>query len=130
MPSVDGADDDHDMVSDAKYKASTSSTFPQTRVKRIIKEDKDIMNCQNDAVFAVTVATELFLQKFAEMAYNQARKRNAKSIAYGDVASAVQMTERFRFLEDVVPPTVPLRKALKQRETLQKSEEQQHDEEE
>ncbi len=37
-------------------------SFPQSRVKSIMKLDPDVQNVSADAVYAVTVATQLFVE--------------------------------------------------------------------
>jgi len=35
----------------------TTTSFPLARVKRIMKEDKDVIQCSNESVFLVSLAT-------------------------------------------------------------------------
>jgi len=35
----------------------TTTSFPLARVKRIMKEDKDVVQCSNESVFLVALAT-------------------------------------------------------------------------
>ncbi|KAH0395774.1 hypothetical protein KCU89_g9986, partial [Aureobasidium melanogenum] len=45
-------------------------SLPLARVKKIIHADDDINNCSNNAAFAITAATELFLQYLVEQTQN------------------------------------------------------------
>jgi len=108
-------------------------------VKKIIHADDDIANCSNNAAFAITAATELFLQYLVEQTQNvvKAEKKPRRNIQYKDVgqyllpsfftsplvsdillASAVARVDNLEFLADVVPKTVSYKehKAKKQRE--------------
>jgi len=38
----------------------TTTSFPLTRVKRIMKEDKDVIQISNESVFLVSLATVIF----------------------------------------------------------------------
>jgi hypothetical protein len=44
-------------ASTGSHNATGSSQFPAARVKRIIKEDRDIVTCSADAVFLISIAT-------------------------------------------------------------------------
>ncbi|KAH0141665.1 histone-fold-containing protein, partial [Aureobasidium melanogenum] len=95
-------------------------SLPLARVKKIIHADDDINNCSNNAAFAITAATELFLQYLVEQTQNvvKAEKKPRRNIQYKDVASAVARVDNLEFLADVVPKTVSYKehKAKKQRE--------------
>ncbi|KAI4727602.1 histone-fold-containing protein [Aureobasidium sp. EXF-10728] len=95
-------------------------SLPLARVKKIIHADDDIANCSNNAAFAITAATELFLQYLVEQTQNvvKAEKKPRRNIQYKDVASAVARVDNLEFLADVVPKTVSYKehKAKKQRE--------------
>ncbi|CAD0098692.1 unnamed protein product [Aureobasidium mustum] len=92
-------------------------SLPLARVKKIIHADDDINNCSNNAAFAITAATELFLQYLVEQTQNvvKAEKKPRRNIQYKDVVARVDNLE---FLADVVPKTVNYKehKAKKQRE--------------
>ncbi|KAI4721568.1 histone-fold-containing protein [Aureobasidium sp. EXF-10727] len=94
--------------------------YTVARVKKIIHADDDIANCSNNAAFAITAATELFLQYLVEQTQNvvKAEKKPRRNIQYKDVASAVARVDNLEFLADVVPKTVSYKehKAKKQRE--------------
>ncbi|KAK9476394.1 histone-fold-containing protein [Lipomyces japonicus] len=100
-----------------KKPASTSPTtgLPLSRVKRIIKLDEDVRACSNSAAYAVTIATELFIQFICEQGSQMAKADKRKGLQYKDLANAVHRTEELEFLSDVIPRTVPLGKVLKER---------------
>ncbi|KHN97932.1 Histone-like transcription factor and archaeal histone family protein [Metarhizium album ARSEF 1941] len=84
-----------------------------SRVKKIINQDSDIAMCSNNAAFVITLAAEMFIQHLAEEANTQAKldRKPRRNIQYKDVANAVSTHDHLEFLEDVVPKTVPYRKA-------------------
>jgi DNA polymerase epsilon subunit 4 len=59
------------------------------RVKKIIHADDEIANCSNNAAFAITAATELFLQYLVEQTQNvvKTEKKPRRNIQYKDVGS-------------------------------------------
>ncbi|KAI0159153.1 histone-fold-containing protein [Pestalotiopsis sp. NC0098] len=82
--------------------------LPLSRVKKIIAQDQDVGICSNNAAFAITVATELFIQHLAAKALDQAKaeRKPRRNIQYKDIASAVHGHDNLEFLEDLVPKTV------------------------
>jgi DNA polymerase epsilon subunit 4 len=104
-----------------KDKPKEKDSFPLTRVKNIIKQDDEVQLIATDAVFVVSVATELFLEilySFIQLilvrgreSYAYTKQENRKTVAYKDVAKAVNSIIAFEFLEDTVPMTLPMRLA-------------------
>ncbi|KAF9968718.1 hypothetical protein BGZ70_009640 [Mortierella alpina] len=86
--------------------------LPVARIKRIIKEDKDVQMVSNDAVFIISLATEMFLESFTSKAFNLAKLEKRKTVSYKDLATAVSQHDSLEFLQDVVPKTMPLSAAL------------------
>ncbi|KAF9159978.1 hypothetical protein BGX21_003160 [Mortierella sp. AD011] len=99
------------------------SQLPAARVKRIIKEDKDVQMVSNDAVFLISMATELFLESFTAKAFNLAKIEKRKTVYYKDLATAVTQHDSLEFLQDVVPKTMPLSAALEKRRIAKEKEE-------
>ncbi|KAG0216495.1 hypothetical protein BGX28_000009 [Mortierella sp. GBA30] len=83
--------------------------LPAARVKRIIKEDKDVQMVSNDAVFLISVATELFLESFTTKAFNLAKLDKRKTVSYKDL--------------DVIPKTMTLSAALEKQRIAKEQEE-------
>ena len=67
------------------------------RVKKIIHADEDIANCSNNAAFAITVATEQFLQYLVEKTLNvaKAERKPRRNIQYKDVGTCMHLTIRY-----------------------------------
>ncbi|KAF9905127.1 hypothetical protein EC991_002013 [Linnemannia zychae] len=93
--------------------------LPVARVKRIIKEDKDVQMVSNDAVFLISLATELFLESFATKAFNLAKIEKRKTVSYKDLATAVTQHDSLEFLQDVVPKTMTLTAAIEKQRAAQ-----------
>ncbi|KAF9387432.1 hypothetical protein CPC16_007040 [Podila verticillata] len=104
-------------------KAKGVTQLPVARVKRIIKEDKDITMVSNDAVFLISMATELFLESFTTKAFNLAKMEKRKTIAYKDLATAVSQHDSLEFLQDVIPKTMTLKAALEKQRVAKENEE-------
>ncbi|KAF9115002.1 hypothetical protein BGX27_009221 [Mortierella sp. AM989] len=97
--------------------------LPAARVKRIIKEDRDVQMVSNDAVFLISMATELFLEGFTAKAFNLAKIEKRKTVSYKDLATAVTQHDSLEFLQDVVPKTMPLTAALEKQRIAKEKEE-------
>ncbi|KAI1321181.1 hypothetical protein EDD11_007747 [Mortierella claussenii] len=97
--------------------------LPAARIKRIIKEDKDVQMVSNDAVFVISIATELFLESFTAKAFNLAKLEKRKTVHYKDLAKAVTQHDSLEFLQDVVPKTMPLVAALEKQRVAKEMEE-------
>ncbi|GJJ79060.1 DNA polymerase epsilon subunit 4 [Entomortierella parvispora] len=110
----------------AVYRGSAKGVteLPVARIKRIIKEDKDIGLVSNDAVFLISLATEYFLESFTQKAFNLAKIEKKKSVFYKHLATAVTQHDSLEFLQDVIPKTMPLSEALERRQTAMEQEEQ------
>ncbi|KAJ2955108.1 hypothetical protein NQZ79_g8843 [Umbelopsis isabellina] len=99
-----------------KIDRTPGTTFlPIARVKRIIKEDKDVSLINAEATFCVAYATELFMEYLANEGFAKAKKEKRKTVYYKDLASVVNEVDQFEFLEDVIPQTMPLKAALERR---------------
>ncbi|KAI7904861.1 histone-fold-containing protein [Cokeromyces recurvatus] len=92
-----------------------TTMLPIARVKRVIKEDKDIALINAEATFCIAYATELFLEYLVTEAFSKAKKEKRKTIYYRDLSSSVKEIEHFEFLEDVIPPTMTLKSAIEKR---------------
>jgi histone H3/H4 len=123
-----------------------TTQLPLVRVKRIIKVDKDIQKCGNEAATLITRATvfslidrltkESFVQFFAEQVfhyhsvalmqgYHFARVEGRKTVQYKDLgmslkksneANAVARIDQLEFLSDIIPRTIRYKQALQRKE--------------
>ncbi|KAF2228104.1 hypothetical protein BDZ85DRAFT_255414 [Elsinoe ampelina] len=84
-------------------------TLPLARTKKILSADSELCNVSNNAAFAITIATEQFIQYLVEQTHNvvKAERKPRRNIQYRDVANAVARHDNLEFLTDVVPRTIP-----------------------
>ncbi|KAL7424417.1 hypothetical protein Q5752_000099 [Cryptotrichosporon argae] len=93
-------------------KASGTTLFPLSRIKRIIKADKELDMMTGEATFLVAVATEHFIKHFMEEGYTKARLEKRRIVNYKDMAAVVSRSAEFDFLRDIVPSPIPMSEAL------------------
>jgi hypothetical protein len=83
------------------------SYIPKGSVKRVIKIDKDVRMVGQDAVVAISKATELFVEAFAKSAAAKAAVRvgadSRPVVKYEDVYAARAADDNLIFLEGIVP---------------------------
>ncbi|KAJ8751424.1 hypothetical protein K2173_016630 [Erythroxylum novogranatense] len=97
----------------------TMSRFPMARIKRIIKSEDPSLQVGQDVVFLVNKATEKFLEKFCEEAYECSVRDNKKSLGYKHLSAVVSKGRRFDFLSDFVPEKLKAADALADREVVE-----------
>ncbi|WVN89978.1 uncharacterized protein L203_105208 [Cryptococcus depauperatus CBS 7841] len=89
-----------------------TTMFPTSRIKKIVKADRDIDIMSSEATFMVAIAAEYFIKHFMEEGYTKARLEKRKIVNYKDMANVVARSEEFDFLKDVIPIPMPLSEAL------------------
>ena len=95
-----------------------TTALPIARVQRIIKADQEMENTSKEAVFLIAAAAELFIKHLSDLSYTQAKlDKNRKVVHYRDVQRAVQKDWTLEFLQELVPPSMPLSAALAKRQT-------------
>ncbi|RCK56536.1 DNA polymerase epsilon subunit C [Candida viswanathii] len=99
-------DNDKDKAEDAEE--SQNLTLPISKIKRIFKMDPDYAGASASAVYTAGLATELFVQYFAEQASLLAKMEKRKKIQYKDFANAVSAHDALNFLGDTIPKTHPI----------------------
>nr|ODN81320.1 hypothetical protein L203_05572 [Cryptococcus depauperatus CBS 7841] len=75
-----------------------TTMFPTSRIKKIVKADRDIDIMSSEATFMVAIAAEYFIKHFMEEGYTKARLEKRKIVNYKDM--------------DVIPIPMPLSEAL------------------
>jgi histone H3/H4 len=63
--------------------------FPVSRIKRIIKEDLNVDKIANDAVMAVTLATEAFVEYVLQHAHQYTKREKRKVVMYRDLGTTL-----------------------------------------
>ncbi|ORY31650.1 histone-fold-containing protein [Naematelia encephala] len=92
-----------------------TTIFPISRIKRIIRADKELDMMTSEATFMVSVAAEYFIKHFMEEGYTKARLEKRRIVNYKDMAAVVARSQDFDFLKDVVPAPIPISEALQLR---------------
>uniref|UniRef100_A0A1J3EDU0 Chromatin accessibility complex protein 1 n=1 Tax=Noccaea caerulescens TaxID=107243 RepID=A0A1J3EDU0_NOCCA len=104
-----GEEEDGEGVEDAK-----TFRFPMNRIRRIMRSDDTAPQIMQDAVFLVNKATEMFIERFSEEAYESSVQDKKKFIHYKHLSSVVSNEERYEFLADCVPEKVKAEVALEE----------------
>ncbi|KAM0944924.1 putative transcription factor Hap3/NF-YB family [Dioscorea sansibarensis] len=102
--------------SSTSWGAVATCSFPMSRVWRLVRSE----GCQGsaidtrttqDAVFLINKAAEMFLAKFTEGVYANAKHK--KSVAYENLSSTVYKEKKYEFLSDFIPEKLRGEDALK-----------------
>jgi DNA polymerase epsilon subunit 4/chromatin accessibility complex protein 1 len=101
-------EEDDGGAEDAKIK------FPMNRIRRIMRSDNSAPQIMQDAVFLVNKATEMFIERFSEEAYDSSVKDKKKFIHYKHLSSVVSNDQRYEFLADSVPEKLKAEAALEE----------------
>ncbi|XP_039128952.1 uncharacterized protein LOC120265106 [Dioscorea cayenensis subsp. rotundata] len=103
-------------TSSTSWGAVATCSFPMSRVWRLVRSE----GCQGsaidtrttqDAVFLINKAAEMFLEKFTEDVYANAKHK--KSVAYKNLSSTVYKEKKYEFLSDFIPEKLRGEDALK-----------------
>ena len=91
----DGTENDLEVLSEGEKPLDSEkfvAPFPITRVKRIIKLDKDVRLVSSDAIALIAQATTLFLQDLSSASFTVMLRTRRKSIQGPDVVLAAKST--------------------------------------
>lgn len=81
--------------------------FPAARIKKIMQSDEDIGKVAQVTPVVVGRALEIFMANLVDHAIVEAKKAGVRRIAASHIRSAVENTEQFDFLVDVVSKYQP-----------------------
>ncbi|GMM33180.1 hypothetical protein DASC09_005050 [Saccharomycopsis crataegensis] len=90
-----------------------TTVLPIAKVKRILKIDPNYTPTSETTVFMIAKSTELFIKHLAMKAHLNANVEKRKKVQYKDFSAAVAANEELVFLKRMVPPTVSVRKLVK-----------------
>lgn len=76
--------------------------FPAARIKKIMQSDEDIGKVAQVTPVVVGRALEIFMANLVDHAIVEAKKAGVRRIAASHIRAAVENTEQFDFLVDVV----------------------------
>lgn len=103
---ADGAarpDSAADMFESEQDTATKSATrLPISKIKKIMKFDPDVTMANQDAVFLVAKATEMFIEGLVKHAGNCTTRGKRKTVQKRDIEFAVDAVNNFAFLEGVL----------------------------
>ncbi|KAL4014665.1 hypothetical protein IC575_026874 [Cucumis melo] len=89
--------------------------FPMHRIKKIMRDENSDLRINQEALFLVNKASEMFLVQFCKDAYACCAQDRKKSLAYKHLSSVVSKRKRYDFLSDFVPEKLKFEDALKER---------------
>ncbi|XP_038902902.1 DNA polymerase epsilon subunit C [Benincasa hispida] len=89
--------------------------FPMHRIKKIMRDENSDLRINQEALFLVNKASEMFLVQFCKDAYACCAQDRKKSLAYKHLSSVVCKRKRYDFLSDFVPEKLKFEDALKER---------------
>lgn len=77
--------------------------LPLARIKKIIKSDEDVRMVSAEAPIIFGKACELFVQELTIRAWAITEEAKRRTLQRSDVSAAIQKTDIFDFLIDIVP---------------------------
>ncbi|KFK43109.1 hypothetical protein AALP_AA1G081400 [Arabis alpina] len=101
-------------VNGGSVEEAKSFRFPMNRIRRIMRNDDSAPQIMQDAVFLVNKATEMFIERFSEEAYESSVQDKKKFIHYKHLSSVVSNDNRYEFLADCVPEKLKAEDALEE----------------
>lgn len=81
---------------------SRNLVFPPARIKRMMRNDKDVGKIAVSAPFLLSKALQLALEDFLTTAANLAKRRSVSVITPDQLRLCVESEKRFRCLQRVV----------------------------
>ena len=101
-----------------QVESSWKTLLPLARIKTIMKLDPSVTAISQDALYAVTVATQLFLELLTMESFQFTLQQGRKTIIYRDVCNSINDIHEFEFLTEICPFTMPIKDAVEKREHL------------
>ncbi|XP_011495886.1 PREDICTED: DNA polymerase epsilon subunit 4 [Ceratosolen solmsi marchali] len=75
--------------------------LPIGRIRTIVKTDPDINFINQEAIFLITKATELFIDSLAKESYKYTYQSKKKTLQKHDVQSAIDNVDALMFLDGI-----------------------------
>ncbi|KAI0250813.1 hypothetical protein BJV78DRAFT_1127512 [Lactifluus subvellereus] len=101
-------------------RAPGHTLLPATRLENILRADGESGPMSKEAQFALSIATEEFIKRFARAGHQLASAERRNIVTYRDMAAVAAQNTSLGFLEDVVPLPIPLSVAFEQRTLKEK----------
>ncbi|XP_029447937.1 chromatin accessibility complex protein 1 [Rhinatrema bivittatum] len=102
-------------------------SLPLSRIKMIMKSSPDVSSINQDALFLTAKATELFVQYLATYSYRHGSGKETQCLTYDDLSSAVDESETFQFLSDILPKKILASEYLQMLQTEEYEEEEEEE---
>ncbi|KAG8967835.1 hypothetical protein FRC03_009238 [Tulasnella sp. 419] len=78
-------------------------TLPLARIKKVMKSDPEVKMIGSDAPIIFAKACEIFIQEITSRAWLVAEASKRRTLSRADIARALQKSDQFDFLIDIVP---------------------------
>lgn len=80
-----------------------SSDLPLARIKKVMKTDSDVKMIAAEAPVLFAKACDIFISELAMRAWIHAKENKRRTLQRSDIATAIQKSDVFDFLIDIVP---------------------------
>lgn len=80
-----------------------SSDLPLARIKKVMKTDSDVKMIAAEAPVLFAKACDVFISELAMRAWIHAKENKRRTLQRSDIATAIQRSDVFDFLIDIVP---------------------------
>ncbi|SCV12496.1 related to Transcriptional activator HAP5 [Nakaseomyces glabratus] len=80
-----------------------SHSLPFARIRRVMKTDEEVKMISAEAPIIFAKACEVFITELTMRAWCVAEKHKRRTLQKADIAEALQMSDMFDFLIDIVP---------------------------
>ncbi|CAN8065161.1 unnamed protein product [Agarophyton chilense] len=81
--------------------------LPLARIKKIMKSDEDVRMISAEAPVLFAKACEMFILELTHRAWAQTEEAKRRTLQRSDISAAIQKTDIFDFLIDIVPRDDP-----------------------
>lgn len=81
--------------------------LPLARIKKIMKSDEDVRMISAEAPVLFAKACEMFILELTHRAWAQTEEAKRRTLQRSDISTAIQKTDIFDFLIDIVPRDDP-----------------------
>lgn len=81
--------------------------LPLARIKKIMKSDEDVRMISAEAPVLFAKACEMFILELTHRAWAQTEEAKRRTLQRSDISAAIQKTDIFDFLIDIVPRDEP-----------------------
>ncbi|EDO17276.1 hypothetical protein Kpol_538p36 [Vanderwaltozyma polyspora DSM 70294] len=84
-----------------------SHSLPLARIKKVMKTDEDVRMISAEAPILFAKACEIFITELTMRAWCVAESSKRRTLQKADIAEALQKSDMFDFLIDIIPRNLP-----------------------